>query len=70
MSNPLMALTPAQIDILTDMVGDWNDQARHGDLNGGWGYGPKKTAALALLSQQARDAWKAKVNYRDVEDMA
>lgn len=70
MTNPLTNLTPAQIDVLNDMVNEWMDQDQHGNLNGGWGYGPQKHAALSLLAQQVRDAWTSQVNYQDVEDVA
>ncbi|QBZ73414.1 hypothetical protein SEA_HEATHER_44 [Streptomyces phage Heather] len=66
--NPFLGLEPAAIDVLDDMVGEWLDLERHGQLNGGHGYGPKKTDALSLIAAQVRDAWKRKVSYRDVEE--
>lgn len=66
-TNPLMALDAAAIDVLDDMLDEWNDRDRHGQLNGGFGYGTKKTAALSLLDSLIREAWLAKVRYTDVE---
>ncbi|QAX95031.1 hypothetical protein SEA_SEBASTISAURUS_43 [Streptomyces phage Sebastisaurus] len=66
--NPFLELEPAAIDVLDDMVDEWLDLERHGQLNGSHGYGPKKTDALSLIAQQVREAWKRKVNYADVEE--
>lgn len=67
--NPLLDLSPAEIDVLVDMIEEWNDLARHGQLNGGWGYGPKKYEALTRLNGLVSEAWKSKVNNRNVEEV-
>jgi len=67
-NNPFMDLSPAEIDVLEDMLDEWNDLDRHGQLNGGWGYGPKKTEALTRLNGLLAEAWKSKVRYHPVED--
>ncbi|QAX93297.1 hypothetical protein HOV11_gp41 [Streptomyces phage Vash] len=67
MSNPFLECDAAVVDVLDDMVAEWLDLERHGQLNGGHGYGPKKTDALSLIAAQVREAWKTRVNYRDVE---
>jgi hypothetical protein len=66
--NPFLTLSPAAVDVLDDMVSEWLDLERHGQLNGGWGYGPKKSEALTQLTTQVKDAWKARVNYAEVEE--
>ncbi|MEW2406497.1 hypothetical protein [Streptomyces griseoviridis] len=66
--NPFLDLEPAAIDVLEDMVSEWLDLERHGQLNGGFGYGPKKTDALSLIYTQVQEAWKRKVAYTDVEE--
>ncbi|MFE9767029.1 hypothetical protein ACFYPC_21325 [Streptomyces sp. NPDC005808] len=66
--NPFLELEPAAIDVLDDMVDEWLDRERHGELNGGWGYGPKKTDALSLISIQVREAYVRKVRYTNVEE--
>ncbi|MEU2760414.1 hypothetical protein [Streptomyces sp. NPDC007094] len=68
MPNPFMMLTPAAIDVLDDMVDEWLDLERHGQLNGGFGYGPKKTDALSRIYTLVREAHKARVGYSDVEE--
>lgn len=65
--NPFLSLDAAAIDVLDDMVAEWLDRERHGELNGNYGYGPKKTDALSLIHTQVREAWTKTVNYRDVE---
>ncbi|WP_274031214.1 hypothetical protein [Streptomyces sp. MMBL 11-1] len=67
-SNPFLSLSPAAIDVLDDMVDEWADLDRHGQLNGGFGYGPKKTAALSLIYTLVRNAHKTRVGYTDVEE--
>lgn len=67
MSNPFLSLPPAVVDVLDDMVDEWLDLERHGQLNGGHGYGPKKTDALSLIATQVREAWKVRVRFADVE---
>lgn len=69
MNNPFMDLSPAEIDVLDDMLEEWNDKDRHNELNGSWGYGPKKTDALSNLTKLVRDAWCVKVRYGDIEEM-
>ncbi|MGW6313794.1 hypothetical protein [Streptomyces sp. NPDC055099] len=66
--NPFLELEPAAIDVLDDMVDEWLDRERHGELNGGWGYKAKKTDALSLIATLVRDAYKRKVRYTDVEE--
>ncbi|MEU9231190.1 hypothetical protein [Streptomyces subrutilus] len=66
-TNPFLSLSPAAVDVLDDMVEEWLDKDRHGELNGCYGYGPKRSDALSLIADQVREAWKARVNYRDVE---
>jgi hypothetical protein len=66
-ANPFLELDPAVIDVLDDMVAEWLDRERHGELNGSYGYGPKKTDALSLIAAQVREAWKVRVNYRTIE---
>jgi hypothetical protein len=66
-ANPFLECDPAVVDVLDDMVAEWLDLERHGQLNGGHGYGPKKTDALSVIAAQVREAWKKRVNYRDVE---
>ncbi|WSP38988.1 hypothetical protein OG247_17955 [Streptomyces sp. NBC_01244] len=63
-----MSLSPAAVDVLDDMVEEWLDRDRHGELNGNYGYGPKKSEAFSLIHTQVRAAWKARVNYADVEE--
>ncbi|MFE0692747.1 hypothetical protein [Streptomyces sp. NPDC058869] len=65
--NPFMMLDPAAIDVLDDMVDEWLDLERHGQLNGGFGYGSKKSDALSRIYTQVREAHKARVGYADVE---
>lgn len=67
MSNPFLSLDAAVIDVLDDMVDEWRDKDRHGELADELNYGPKKTAALNELSTLITEAWKKTVNYRDVE---
>lgn len=67
--NPFLSMNPAQIDVLEDMVNEWSDLERHGQLNGGWGYGPKKSEALSQLYGQIWDAWVAVVKYQEVESV-
>ncbi|QAX94741.1 hypothetical protein HOV12_gp51 [Streptomyces phage Lilbooboo] len=67
--NPFLELDPAAIDVIDDMVDEWLDRERHGELNGGWGYGPKKSAALDRISTQIKEAWRAKVRYADAEEI-
>lgn len=66
--NPFLSLTPAQIDVLDDMREEWLDRDRHGELNGEWGYGPKKAAALSELNKFIQEAWREVVNFREVEE--
>lgn len=68
MTNPFMELSPAEIDVLDDALDELNDLDRHEQLNGGWGYGPKKTEALTRLNGLLSEAWKAKVNCHSIED--
>jgi hypothetical protein len=67
-TNPFMDLSPAEIDVLDDMREEWLDLDRHGQLNGGWGYGPNKSAALSKLSHLIREAHIAKVHHQVVEE--
>jgi hypothetical protein len=62
--NPFLPLSPAAVDVLDDMVDAWLDRDRHGEL----GYGPAKTAAFSELYTLVHDAWKVRVNYRNVEE--
>lgn len=66
--NPFMALSPAAIDVIDDMVDEWLDRDRHGELNGGYGYGPRKSRALDVIHEQIKEAWRAKVRYADPEE--
>ncbi|MEU8792196.1 hypothetical protein [Streptomyces sp. NPDC048643] len=66
--NPFLSLSPAAVDVLDDMREEWNDRERHGELNGGWGYGPKKTEALSALNTLITEAWRVRVAYIDVEE--
>jgi hypothetical protein len=66
--NPFLSLSPAAVDVLDDMREEWNDRERHGELNGGWGYGPAKTEALSALNELICAAWRVRVNYADVEE--
>lgn len=66
--NPFMALSPAAIDVLDDMLNEWNERERHGELNGGYGYGPRKSRALDRLNDQIKEAWRARVRYSDPEE--
>jgi hypothetical protein len=66
--NPFLTLSPAAVDVLDDMREEWNDRERHGELNGGWGYGPAKTEALSVLNNLITAAWRVRVNYADVEE--
>ncbi|CAD80139.1 gp17 [Streptomyces phage phiBT1] len=63
--NPFMALDAAAIDVLDDMVQEWLDRDRHGELD----YGKGRTDALSLMYSQVQEAWKAKVNWRDVREL-
>ncbi|MFH9802789.1 hypothetical protein ACH4M0_11185 [Streptomyces albidoflavus] len=63
-----MALSPAEIDVIDDMLQEWNERDRHGELNGGWGYGPRKIRALETLTEQVREAWRAKVMHADSKE--
>lgn len=67
-TNPFLSLSPAAVDVLDDMVEDFLDKERHGELNGSWGYGPKKTEAFTELHKWVCEAWKVRVNYRNVEE--
>ncbi|MGW9280732.1 hypothetical protein ACWGSA_00880 [Streptomyces diastaticus] len=67
-ANPFMAMSPAEIDVIDDMLQEWNERDRHGELNGGYGYGPRKGRALDTLTEQVREAWRAKVRYADPEE--
>jgi hypothetical protein len=67
-TNPFLGLSPAAVDVLDDMVEDFLDKERHGELNGSWGYGPKKTEAFALIHAQVREAWKVRVNFANPEE--
>ncbi|MFJ8955601.1 hypothetical protein ACIRO1_36470 [Streptomyces sp. NPDC102381] len=62
-----MALSPAAIDVLDDMADEWSDKDRHAELEREHGYGPKKLEAFCELRTLITDAWKARVNYGNVE---
>lgn len=61
--NPLLKLTPAMIDVLDDMADEWADKDRHGQL----AYGAAKADAFDALRSMISEAWKSRVDYRDVE---
>lgn len=69
MNNPFMDLSPAEIDVLDDLVDEWNDLDRYGQLKSDYGYGPKKSEALSQLSKLIASAGHSKVKYQNVEEM-
>jgi hypothetical protein len=66
--NPFLTLSPAAVDVLDDMADAWLDRDRHGELVNELGYGPAKTAAFSEIHALVREAWKVRVNYRNVEE--
>lgn len=66
--NPFMALSAAAVDVLDDMVDEWLDRDRHGELNGGYGYGQRKARALDKLAEQIKEALRAKIRDADPKD--
>jgi hypothetical protein len=49
--NPFEGIDPAWLRVLTDMVEDFWDKDRHGELNGGWGYDEDERRALSELGE-------------------
>ncbi|QBZ73357.1 hypothetical protein SEA_REMUSLOOPIN_43 [Streptomyces phage RemusLoopin] len=66
--NPFLTLSPAAVDVLDDMADHWADRDRHGELVNELTYGPKKIEAFSELHALISEAWKARVNYRNVEE--
>ena len=66
--NSFLALTPTQIDVLDDMMSEWRDKDRHGELESEHRYRAKKLDAFYTLSAMITEAWKVRVNYADVEE--
>jgi hypothetical protein len=66
--NPFLTLSPAAVDVLDDMADHWADRDRHGELVNELTYGPNKLAAFYELHTLISEAWKARVNYRNVEE--
>jgi hypothetical protein len=50
------------------MADHWADRDRHGELVNELTYGPNKLAAFSELHTLISEAWKARVNYRNVEE--
>lgn len=65
MNNPFMDLSPAEIDVLDDMITEWNYKDRHGQLN----YRRNRSEALGRLNGLIAGAYSEKVYYQDVEEM-
>ncbi|MDO0926810.1 hypothetical protein QQY24_15800 [Streptomyces sp. TG1A-8] len=66
--NPFLTLSPAAVDVLDDMADHWGDRDRHGELVTELAYGPAKLAAFRELHTLVSEAWKARVNYSNVEE--
>lgn len=45
-------LTDLEVSVLYDMLEEWWDKDRHGDLNGGWGYDEYHQEALETLGEK------------------
>lgn len=65
MTNPFMDLSPAEIDVLDDMLEEWRCGSKYHRAK----YGPKKAEAFERLWLLIDEAWITKVHYRDVEEM-
>jgi hypothetical protein len=55
-------MDPDWLSVLVDMVDDFWDKDRHGDLNGGWGYSEGESEALSEMGSLIKDAGR-KVGY-------
>jgi hypothetical protein len=66
--NPFLTLSPAAVDVLDDMADKWLERDAHGELVSDLEYGPAKLAAFSELYSLIRDAWRVRVNYRNVEE--
>ncbi|MFB7420721.1 hypothetical protein ACFC1L_39755 [Streptomyces sp. NPDC056210] len=60
--NPFTGMDKDWLYVLTDMVDDFWDKDRHGQLNGGWGYSEERQKALGEMGSLIRDAAE-KVGY-------
>lgn len=58
MINPFMGMDPYWLRVLTDMVDDFWDKDRHGELNGGWGYDEMDSKALNDMGSLIKEAAK------------
>jgi hypothetical protein len=57
-SNPFLGLPRAWLVVLDDMVDDFWDKDRHGELRGGWGYEEAERQALGDLGSKVKEAAK------------
>ena len=56
--NPFIGMDPAWLTVLDDMVDDFWDKDRHGELKGGWGYDEEESKALSEMGSKIKDAAK------------
>jgi len=63
-NNPFMDLSPAEIDVLDDMLEEWRYENRHRAK-----YGTKRIKAFERLCLLVDEAWFTKVGFKDVEEM-
>ncbi|KPI24601.1 hypothetical protein OV320_7806 [Actinobacteria bacterium OV320] len=54
--NPFLGMDYDWLDVLTDMVDDFWDKDRHGELAGGWGYDHDKQEALGAMGSLIKEA--------------
>lgn len=59
-ANPFVGMDWDWLDVLTDMVDEFWDKDRHGELNGGWGYDHDKSKALGTMGSLIKDAAKVR----------
>lgn len=48
-SNPFAGFTDIQLDVLDDMVSEWSDKDRHGELVSGWSYDADQLRAFLAI---------------------
>lgn len=54
-SNPFVDMNPSWLSVLSDMVDDFWDKDRHGELRGGWGYEEDEQQALFDMGTMIKD---------------
>jgi hypothetical protein len=49
-------MDPDWLSVLGDMVDEFWDKDRHGELKGGWGYSEEQSEALAVMGSLIKQA--------------